>query len=330
MATICIVGCGTIGNLHARNLRDASELTFCSRSRASAEGFRKTFSGPGVFESFDEVLDSSDVEAVVLSSPPEFHKDQIVRALSAGKAVLVEKPMCISRSEVDEVEAALSRSRDGLLMVAENYYYKPSLAQIKTLIREGQIGEVRTVSVKKESEQAATGWKSAHGALLEGGIHFVALISDLFPGRPVKVNAAFSHLQEGRVERHSVTRLEYEGRAQAELVYSWATKRLLKGTFQHSHIQGDAGRITFESNGIYVVLNAGARFRFYTPGFRDLMGYRAMTDDFLSCLGDRNRKPYSDFEKAKRDLQIVFDAYRTLPAAGLEGGPQAAGEVEMG
>ncbi len=330
MAKICIVGCGTIGRLHARNLRGASELAFCSRSPSSAEGFRAAFGGGAVFTTLDEAVESPEIDAVVICSPPEFHKDQVVRALSAGKAVLVEKPMCTSSSEVDEIGSALNRSQGGLLMVAENYYYKPSLAQIKALIEEEQIGEVRTVSVRKQSEQAATGWKSGYGALLEGGIHFVALISDLFPGSPVKVSAEFGHLQEGCLERHSVTRLEYEGGAQAELVYSWATKRLLKGTFQHSHIQGDAGRITFESNGIYVVLNAGAKFRFYTPGFRDLMGYRAMTDDFLACLGDRNRKPYSGFERAKRDLQIVFDAYRELPSSGGDDVPAGAKGVEMG
>ena len=330
MAKICIVGCGGIGRLHARNFGDASGLSFCSRSRSSAEDFQKAFSGSGVFGSFDEVVDASEVDAVVICSPPEFHKDQVVRALSAGKAVLVEKPMCISLSEVDEIESALGRSQGGLLMVAENYYYKPSLAQIKALIAEGQVGEIRSVSVKKVSHQEAGGWKRAYGALLEGGIHFVALISDLFPGNPVKVDADFSHLQKGGSERHSVTRLEYEGGAQAELVYSWATKSLLKGTFQHSHIQGDLGRITFESNGIYVVLSAGPRFRFYTPGFRDLMGYRAMSDDFLACLGDRTREPYSDFRKAKRDLQIVFDAYRALPCPGGDDASPGAKGAEMG
>ncbi|MDP6779906.1 MAG: hypothetical protein QGI83_24320, partial [Candidatus Latescibacteria bacterium] len=153
---------------------------------------------------------------------------------------------------------------------------------------------------------------------------------DLFPESPVKVSAEFSHLQEGGVERHSVTRLDYAGGAQAELVYSWATKALLKGTFQHSHIVGDAGRIVFESNGIYVVLRSGRTTRIYTPGFRDLMGYGAMAEDFLACVSGLSRQPYSDFRRAKRDLQVVFDAYRSLPGPRPEAGSPGPTAAEMG
>ncbi len=48
------------------------------------------------------------------------------------------------------------------------------------------------------------------------------------------------------------------------------------------------------------------------PGVRDLMGYGAMTKDFLTCVQDRTQKPYSNFDRAKRDLDIVFQAYNDL------------------
>ena len=37
-----------------------------------------------------------------------------------------------------------------------------------------------------------------------------------------------------------------------------------------------------------------------------------MMEDFLACLEDRGRSPYSNLARARRDLQIVFDAYRSL------------------
>ena len=116
------------------------------------------------------------MDAVVIASPPEHHKDQIIALLQAGKAVLVEKPMCISPEEIVEIETALERDETPLLMIAENYYYKPSLSYIKHMIAQSDIGDMRSVSVKKLTTQQAQGWKSAHGALLEGGIHFIALI----------------------------------------------------------------------------------------------------------------------------------------------------------
>jgi predicted dehydrogenase len=266
-----------------------------------------------VYGTFDEVLAASDVDALLISSPPAFHCHQVIAALAAGKSVLVEKPMCVSAGEVERIGAAVEARADRFLMVAENYYYKPSLRLLQWLLRQGFIGEVQQVRVRKLFAQEASGWKSAHGALLEGGIHFVALIAGLFEAveqqAPVRVTAEFPGRGKGAPERHSVTRLVYAGGAQAELRYAWNARSLLKGTFQHSRISGAEGRITFESNGLYVRLRAPRRRRLYFPGLRDLMGYRGMIRDFLQCLESGDRKPFSDFARAARDLQIVFAAY---------------------
>ena len=106
--------------------------------------------------------------------------------------------------------------------------------------------------------------------------------------------------------------LSYLDGSRATLEYSWRTRSLTKGILQHSHILGKKGRITFENNGIYVFLNAKGKSGLFFPGFKDLMGYRGMIRDFLRCLADRSRRPYSDFSRAKRDLQIVFEAYKNL------------------
>ena len=302
---ICMLGCGTIGAVHAKNLRWRAELYFCSRSRVSAHRFNVKFKGRGIFDDLEAMLES-DVDAVVIASPPEHHKDQIVASLQAGKAVLVEKPMCTSPEEVAAIERTLEDLENPLLMVAENYYYKPSLAYLKHQIASGEIGQMRTVFVKKLTRQNALGWKSAHGALLEGGIHFVALISDLFGVSPEQVEAIFPDHQVGKAERHSIVRMVYTGGVVAELQYSWQTPSVTKGIFQHSYLDGDEGRITFESNGIYILP------RLVFPGLKDLMGYEAMTADFMACLRNRLLQPYSNFARAKRDLDVVFAAYDDL------------------
>ena len=313
MKNICIVGCGKIGQLHSRNLSKYSNLFFHSRSKSSAERLNHKFNGKGIINKFDAVLKTEKIDAVVICSPPQFHKDQIIRSLQAGKSTLVEKPMCIAETEMDAIEETLEESGDkALLMIAENYYYKPSLRLIKQLLKERHIGEIQSVLVKKKFEQVTTGWKSHYGALLEGGIHFIALISDIFEDAPEKINAVFPDVEKQEVERHSVTELEYKNKALAQLTYSWNTKSLTRGVFQHSSIVGDKGKIIFESNGIYVFIISESKKGLYLPDLRDAMGYSEMTKDFLACLSDRTRTPYSDFHKAKRDLTIIFQAYKHL------------------
>ncbi|MDE2999028.1 MAG: Gfo/Idh/MocA family oxidoreductase [Gemmatimonadota bacterium] len=310
MKKICLVGCGTIARLHAKNLSGAAELFFCSRSEESARRFNIEFRGSGSFPRLEDALASPCIDAVVIASPPEFHKDQVIRALSAGKDVMVEKPMCVTPEEVEAVGAAAASHPEALLMVAENYYYKPLLRKIRALIVARRIGDIRSVRVKKMFTQATAGWKRKYGALLEGGIHFVALISAIFECAPERVHGRFPGRREGKPERTSVVELTYPGNVTAELRYSWNTKSRTGGAFQHSRIRGTHGQIVFESNGLYVLRKGYRGVRLYFPGLSDLMGYREMTREFLQCVDDRSRKPYSDYERARQDLRIVFDAYR--------------------
>ena len=320
---ICIVGCGAIGKLHAKNLARSAlkalprgaplQLYYCSRTRINAEKYNRKFNGAGVFDSFEDVLTASHIDAVVISSPPDFHKEQAIAALRSGKHVLVEKPMCVSAPELVEIENAVNGSHNKIFMVAENYYYKPSLKKIKALVREGYIGELKSVSVKKEFIQTTAGWKKKYGALLEGGIHFIALISGIIEDAPETVEARFPGWTPGKPggaqERSSVITLRYKSGVCASLRYSWNTKSLAKGLFQHSTLEGDKGRIVFESNGMYAYFRSSRKKRSFSMYVSDVTGHEAMTSDFLRCIENPSINPYSDFFKAKRDLGIVFKAY---------------------
>jgi predicted dehydrogenase len=310
MKHIGLVGCGRIGRLHARNLKGRAHLYYCSRSRPSAERFQREFGGAGVVGAFADLLALPQLDAVVLASPPQVHARQVIAALEAGKAVLAEKPLCLSLEELGAIEKALPGRP--FLMVAENYCYKPSLRLLRELVGQGAVGPLRSVAVRKCTAQEAAGWKSQCGALLEGGIHFVALVNALFGAAPLSVEAEFPGRRPGQPERHSLTRLAYADGATATLRYAWDQPSLAKGLFQHSQLKGEKGRIIFESNGLYAWLSAGNRQKLYFPGFGDLMGYRAMTADFLACLEDATRRPLSDFARARRDLEVVFRAYGNL------------------
>ncbi len=311
MKKVCIVGCGGIARVHAKNLSGAVELSFVSRRRESAEIFSKEFGGGAVYESYEQVL-TSDVDGVVLCTPPDIHADQLVAALGAAKGIMVEKPMCVAAAEVAAIARAIAAQPDVPLVVAENYYYKPSLKLIQSLIGQGFVGAVQEVQVRKCFSQTAAGWKSGYGALLEGGIHFVALVSAIMGAAPERVAAEFPGRNAGEPERYSITRMEYGHGARAELCYAWNSFSPTKGIFQHSRILGDEGRIVFESNGMYVRLKASRRNKFYFPGFADMMGYGAMVRDFVACLTEPGRGPQSGFFEAARDLDIVFTAYKGL------------------
>jgi predicted dehydrogenase len=180
----------------------------------------------------------------------------------------------------------------------------------------GRLGAVQRVDVKKVFRRSSKGWRSQYGALLEGGIHFVALISDIFNDSPIKVSAHFPRQGKGEVERSSIVEMVYGSGATARLSYSWETSALAMGAFQHSTITGDRGVVIFESNGLYVWLKSQGLTKLYFPQLTDLLGYKSMIHDFLSCLEQDGRMPYSNITRARRDLGIVFLAYRQLEKSG--------------
>src|SRR5690606_22459631 len=98
----------------------------------------------------------------------EFHCEQVIQALQRGKPVLVEKPLCATSQELQQIETVCRKCSAPFLMVAENYYYKPIQRRIRTVIGNGGIGEVREVYFQKHKSQRAIHWRQKYGALLEG------------------------------------------------------------------------------------------------------------------------------------------------------------------
>lgn len=306
LPTVAIVGCGRIARVHAANLEPRARLAFTSRSSDSARVLAARFSGE-TLAGFEEALERPDIAAVVIASPLEHHASQTVAAIEAGKPVLVEKPMAQSRAEVEAIGRALAGRPPGALMVAENYLYKPSLGRLQAWLP--GIGALRRVRVSKLTRQQPTDWRVGHGALLEGGIHFVALLGAIVGAEPEAVRADFPGGDEP--ERHALLELEYPSGARAEVHYGWNTPSLPGGILQHSFVEGEDGRVVFESNGLYLWSRAGSGIRLRVGPFADLMGFGAMARDFLRSVRNPARRPRSDFETARRDLEVVFRAYDT-------------------
>lgn len=300
--SICVVGCGRIAAAHTKRLKGRADLWFLSRRQESAKELNRSAGGQGVFVRLDDVLSSERVDAVLITTPPEVHADQVIRSLEADKAVFVEKPLCTNHEELEQIEAAAGERP---VMVGENYYYKPSISMMRSWIEADEIGEIERASIRKCFRQKSDGWKATHGALFEGGIHFVALINALMGPITSVVQAEFPGHEGQEAERHSKLTLKC-GTAEVELEYSWASPSLTKGTFQHSTIEGTRGRIVFESNGIYA-RQYGRRPRVKFP-LSDIMGAGAMIDDLLSCL-EGGGSPISGLQRAREDLETVFRAY---------------------
>jgi predicted dehydrogenase len=103
-------------------------------------------------------------------------------------------------------------------------------------------------------------------------------------------------------DRSSVVVVRYANGAVGTLAQSWEIPSMLKGV-RISRVFGTRGSVTFESNGVFLFQRAG-RTRLHFPGFRDMLGYRAMFDDFFEAVRTR-REPRFSSALARRDLELL-------------------------
>ena len=316
---LCFLGCGRVAESHSgrvKGLRPPIEVSYASRSLEKARRLQERFRGAHAFEGYRQAIESPDVDAVAVVTPPASHLELTLAALDAGKDVLLEKPPVLHSSDFDAIERACAGA-DRFVLVAENYYYKPLLARVRETLARGTIGEPLFVHLNAVKRQRTSGWRdeaalAGGGALYEGGIHWVNFAGAL--GLTVRSVKAARPGNGPGLERSMALLFEYEEGPVGLLSYSWETASPLKG-LRISRIYGRDGSIAFESNGLFLA-TSGKQWRVHFPGLSDIQGYKAMWADFAAAWRER-REPRMTLRRARRDLEVVEEAYRSagvLPA----------------
>jgi predicted dehydrogenase len=176
-----LIGMGTHGMRYARHLMrdvEGAELyAVCRQDQLRGTAFAREHN-VRYYREYLDLLSDPQVDAVAVVTPPRLHERICTTALSAGKAVLVEKPMaCNTREAINIVEAA-SRA-DRLLMVAHTLRFNSVVQALEHHLDE--IGAIHTISMSQRLEPPERDWmddfaQAGGGAILNTGIHLFDLL----------------------------------------------------------------------------------------------------------------------------------------------------------
>ena len=119
-------------------------IAVASRDQARAAEYAQEWGIGRSYGSYEALLADADVEAVYISLPNSLHCPWSIRALEAGKHVLCEKPLSRRAAEVEEAFAVAERT-GRLLMEAFMYRHNPQTRELKRLVQEGAIGNLRLI-----------------------------------------------------------------------------------------------------------------------------------------------------------------------------------------
>ena len=254
-----ILGYGAIGHEHSAAISSVGGLVLagvCDKSPERVAAARLFAPDVTSYADGDELLASSDVDLVVVSTPPNTHAEWALRAIEAGKHVVVEKPFCLTTAEADEMIAAASAA-GRTITVYQNRRWDADYLTVKRLVRSGAIGDV----FHYESSVGGYGhpcnfWHSdeevSGGAIYDWGSHFLDWILDLLPQPVVQVTAAAHKRRWYDVTNadHSRVTIAFADGAEAEFVHSdlaaamkpkWyvlGTEGAIVGHWRHERVVG--------------------------------------------------------------------------------------------
>jgi len=201
-------------------------VAVAARAQAKAESFAQAHSIPTAHSSVDALLDDPGVDVIYVAAPQSEHLSLGLRAIAAGKHVLMEKPLATSAADAQRLVDA-ARAAGVFLMEAMWTRYLPQTRMIRRVIDEGILGDVRSVIADHGQPladdpghrllQPGTGG----GALLDLGIYPIQLDSMVL-GEPTSITAVGSLTPSG-VDATSTVVLGH-GEEQSTLMTSILTR----------------------------------------------------------------------------------------------------------
>jgi predicted dehydrogenase/nucleoside-diphosphate-sugar epimerase len=276
------VGTGYIADFHALGIRSAEGVelvSVCDANLKNAQSFASNWQVPTSFDSVESMLQNQQLDSVHVLAPPNLHHSLAKAALQAGAHVLVEKPMCTSVEQADEL-CTLARQSGLHLGVSHNMLYAGAYQRLRELVRSGALGPLDHIIINHfvELGQIRLGpfdsWmlRGPGNVFLEIGPHLISAVLDLV-GTPGDISATADR------------KINLPGGGH---------------TFSRWRIRATAGRTAVDVN-----INLGPGFPQRIINVRGLLGSAMVDYDANTCTVDRRTPLGIDLDRYKRSRALT-------------------------
>lgn len=215
-----------------------------TRGGKKTEEIRELAPDAGLFEDYDSLIESDEVDAIYIPLPNSMHVEWTLKALGAGKHVLCEKPFSLERAGAEE---AVELARKAGLTLMEGFMFRlhPQTLRLRELIGEGAVGSVRQVVAQfghrlDDPEDVRGVGSLGGGSLGDVGCYAVSGARLAFGSEPRRASA-FARFDEDNADREFAGLLEFDGGVGIiSCSISSARRELLE-------VVGTDGRITLDA-----------------------------------------------------------------------------------
>ncbi len=346
-----VIGLGTIGVVHAdwcSQIPESKFVAVCDVRETVLKEFEAKYRVKG-YTDYEDLLENKEVEAVIIAIPHYLHSKVAIEAAKAGKHVAVEKPLCKTLKEGDEMLNAVKKAGVHDLYM-ENLCFAPSFKLAKDIVNKGGLGDVYLCKARESGDigfgspeeramidgKRVDSWyfdyeKTGGGMLISAGCHAVQYVRYIYDNaQPRRVYAEIIDRvgmpKPKGIEDAALVTMRFKGDKVGEVETSFYATG---GFDDKAEIYGNNGTIfldLYKRNPIIVhshtgydmlgqsiffsALGADKGWSFPIPEERFSLGYYNELRHFLQSIL-QDKRPIVNFDDGKGTLEIVLAAYKS-------------------
>lgn len=263
------------------------------------------------YEDFDEIKYNKDVDIVYIVLPNAMHAEFAIRAATAGKHVIVEKPLSVNVADCERIIATCKKNRVKL-SIGYRLHFEPYNQEMMRLGQNQLMGKVTRIiahdsmEIGERNQWRLDGKLSGGGPLMNNGIYCVQAAQFITGELPISVEAEFlpkkDHKKFNEVEEGIRWTMEFPGGAIAQCESSYSKDENL--------LRAEAENGWFELEPAYEYHGLKGRTSNGEMNFPDINQQAAQMDDFAICIKNNfdSRVPG---KMGLRDVQIMIAIYQS-------------------
>lgn len=212
-----ILGTSFISEVMAKAIQESNISTLQavgSRSLATGKNFADKFSISKYYTDYLALLNDPEIEVIYIGFPNHLHKEWIIRCAEAGKHILCEKPFALNAEEAQLAFAATQKA-NVFCMEALMYRCHPFIKQLRTLIQDKIIGDIRLFNAVYTANIADIANQAAGGAIRNLGCYPVSLIRLLANSEPTEIISLGRLNKKTQTDNQASTILKFENNIMA-------------------------------------------------------------------------------------------------------------------
>jgi len=321
MKKFTLLGTGLIGqfytmSLHSQRRQDLVYNVF-STHREKAKDFAAKWKIPRYTDNMQEAIEDPETDVVIVALPNYLHKEAILMACKAKKAVLCTKPLALNGDEAREILEEVEKAGifHGYL---EDLAYTPKTLKAIEIVKSGSCGRILWTKSREAHPGPHSAWfwdkkLSGGGALVDLGCHCIE-IGRSFIGKDVKplevMCWADTQVKPIDAEDHAIALIKYETGAISQIEVSWNFRG---GMDLRDEVSGTEGTIRLDHwlRTGFEVFTSGATDKYVSEKAESDAGWLFPVGDEVHSLGypDMFTDMLDSLENNMEPKETFYDGY---------------------